>query len=119
MAAVRTVWCVVGVWMQLSWLQPCHGGLTTPLAPPLSPMRAVTAWPPQCWWCGWRLGVICETAAVWLRSHHDSPTSATTPDAAIIDFSFIYNDSFSFATAQHRSDILDGRLPARGPPAIL
>lgn len=50
---------------------------------------------------------------------HATGKAITTPDAAIIDFSFIYNDSFSFAIAQHRSGILDGRQPARGPPAIL
>lgn len=50
---------------------------------------------------------------------HATGKAITTPDAAIIDFSFVYKDTFNFAIAQRQSDILDGRLPARGPPAIL
>lgn len=50
---------------------------------------------------------------------HATGKAITTPDAAIIDFDFVYKDSFNFTITQHRSAILDGRLPARGPPAIL
>lgn len=50
---------------------------------------------------------------------HATGKAITTPDAVIIDFAFVYKDSFNFSIAQHQSEILDGRLTARGPPAIL
>lgn len=51
--------------------------------------------------------------------NHATGKAITTPDAAIIDFGFVYKDSFSYTIALHQAAILEGRLPARGPPAIL
>lgn len=45
--------------------------------------------------------------------------AVTTPDAAIIDFSFVYADAFDYAVPTYRPAVLDGRLPARGPPVSL
>lgn len=48
-----------------------------------------------------------------------SGKAITTPPLAIIDFDFVY-DGPRFAAAQTlRTSIMDGPLPARGPPAFL
>lgn len=48
-----------------------------------------------------------------------SVKALTTPDTAIIDFSFIYNKSFAFSSSSVQAPVLDGRLPVRGPPVLL
>jgi hypothetical protein len=50
---------------------------------------------------------------------HAAGKGLTTPDTAIIDFSHVYAEAFVFAVTDYQSAVLDGRLPARGPPAFL
>ncbi len=43
----------------------------------------------------------------------------TTPATAIIDFQYVYDETPEVAVSSFTVSVLDGRLPVRGPPAIL
>ncbi|HEY0901769.1 MAG TPA: DUF2946 domain-containing protein [Micavibrio sp.] len=48
-----------------------------------------------------------------------SGKAITTPDTAIIDFTFVYDAPALAPAHSFVSFTLDGRLPARGPPVLL
>lgn len=50
---------------------------------------------------------------------HASGKALTTPDQAIIDFSYVYAEASLILADQPQFLLLDGRLPVRGPPAFL
>ena len=50
---------------------------------------------------------------------HASGKALTTPDTAIIDFSFVYDTAPVYQAVDFMAPVLDGRLHLRGPPASL